>query len=210
VIRSARPRRHGMLLLATATAALVAVLAGCEAGNGAPTLDFHPSTDSQTANAGQIAIRNVFVLGAPVGSTLHAGENASLFFSLINTGTSDRLLSITAGGSAKSVRLPNGGIAVNTDEPIYLSGPKTVVYLVDLTRALNSGSDLTLVLHFQKEGRVVVSGVPVLPRAVQYATFPPAPSSTTSAALTSATKHRHKAKASATPTPSVSPSPSTS
>ena len=57
MISSARTRRHRpavplrRLLLASA-AALLPVLAGCEAGNQAPTLEFRVPTDAQTASAG--------------------------------------------------------------------------------------------------------------------------------------------------------------
>jgi copper(I)-binding protein len=209
VIRSARPRRGNVSLrrlLVVSAAVLVPILAGCEAGNDAPTLDFHPSTDSATANAGDIAIRNVFVLGAPLGSSLQPGATASLFFSLVTTGTADRLLSISAPGSAKSVHLPGGGIAVIPGKPVYISGPQTLAYLVDLTRKITSGSDLPLVLHFKIEGRVDVQ-VPVLPRAAQYTTFPAAPSPSPSA--TPAAKH-HTAKATVSTSASVSPTPSSS
>lgn len=209
MIRSARPRRGSVSLrrlLLVSAAALVPVLAGCEAGNNAPTLDFHPSTDSVTANAGAIAIRNVFILGAPLGSSLQPGETASLFFSLVTTGTADRLTSISAPGSAKSVHLPGGGIAVVPGKPVYISGPQTLAYLVGLTRKITGGSNLPLVLIFQREGRVTVQ-VPVLPRAAQYTTFAAAPSP--SASATTAAKH-HKAKATVSTSASVAPTPSSS
>lgn len=209
MIRSARPRRGNVSLrrlLLVSAAALVPVLAGCEAGNTAPTLDFHPSTDSVTANAGDIAIRNVFILGAPLGSSLQPGATASLFFSLVSTATADRLTSITAPGSAKSVHLPGGGIAVVPNQPVYISGPQTLAYLVGLTRSIASGSNLQLVLQFKNEGRVSIQ-VPVLPRAAQYTTFSPAPSP--SASTTTAAK-QHKAKATVSTSASVSPTPSSS
>lgn len=212
VIRSARPTRGKVSLrrlLLISAVALVPVLAGCEAGNNAPTLGFHPSTDSATADAGTIAIRNVFILGAPLGSSLRPGETASLFLSLVATGTSaDRLTSITAPGSAKSVHLPGGGIAVVPGKPVYISGPQTLAYLVGLTRTIAGGSNLQLVLHFKTEGQVSMQ-VPVLPRAAQYTTFSPAPSPSASAAPpASLTKRHHKLKVPATPTASATPTPS--
>ena len=201
MITSARPRRHRQYLLVLAVATLVALLAGCEAGDNAPTLNFRAPTDSATADAGSIAIRNVFVLGAPLGSKLRAGETASLFFSLVNTGTPDRLTAISAPGSATSVHLPAGGIAVIPGKPVYISGPQTVAYLVGLTRTITSGSNLELNLFFKKQGEVSIE-VPVFARAVQYTTFAPAPSPTPASAVAA----HHKAKASASPTPSPTPS----
>jgi hypothetical protein len=202
VITSARPRRRRQYLLVSAVAVLVALLAGCEAGDGAPTLEFHPPTDSSTFDAGNIAIRNVFVLGAPLGSKLRVGETASVFFSLVNNGTPDRLTAISAPGYATSVHLPAGGIAVVPGKPVYISGPQTVAYLAGLTRTITSGSNLQLNFFFKKEGEVSFQ-VPVFARVLQYATFAAAPSPTASAG-----GGHSKAKASASP--SVTPSPTTS
>jgi copper(I)-binding protein len=201
VITSARPRRHRQYLLVSAVAALVALLAGCEAGNDAPTLNFHPPADSSTFNAGSIYIRNVFVLGAPLGSKLRPGETASVFFSLVTNGTPDRLTGISAPGYATTVHLPAGGIAVIPGKPVYISGPQTVAYLVGLTRTITSGSNLKLNFFFKKEGEVSFQ-VPVFARAVQYTTFAPAPSPSATGG------GHHTAKASASP--SVTPSPTTS
>jgi copper(I)-binding protein len=188
-------------LLLVSAAALIPLIAGCEAGNDAPTLNFHYPTDATGTVVGQISIRNVFVLGAPLGSTLKPGQSASLFFSLVNDGSADRLLSITAPGSAASVRLPGGSVAVNPFQPVLFNGPVPQAYLVDLTRTITGGSNLTLVLHFQKQGAVTLE-VPVFPAASHYATLspPPSPSATT-------TSKHHKVTPTPSPSGSVTPSP---
>ena len=188
-----------LVLAAAATAALVPVLAGCEAGTNAPTLQYHPPTDSATENAGTIAIRNVFVLGAPLGRDLAAGSSASVFLALINTGTKDTLVSITAPGTATSVTLPAGGIPVVEGQPVYFAGPLPRVVLHGLVRPVRSGSTVRLRLVFAKEGPVDMT-VPVMPRAAQYATLKPPPV-TPSPAATARTGHPGAA---ATPTPSPS------
>jgi hypothetical protein len=174
-------------------------LAGCEAGNEAPTLQFHPPTDAQEAVVGKLSIRNVFVLGAPLGSRLHKGQSASLFLAMVNNGVPDRLQSITAPGSAASVSLPSGGVPVISLHPVLLSGPRPQLVLVNLTRNIISGSTIRLELTFQKAGLVSLV-VPVVPRAAHYATYAPpqptAPASTPAVTPTS------------TPHPSSSPSPS--
>jgi copper(I)-binding protein len=192
------------LLLASA-AALLPVLAGCEAGNQAPTLEFHVPTDAQTASAGSLLIRNVFVLGAPLGEKLQKGGVASLFFSVLSTSGSDRLVSISAPGSAASVQLPGGGLNVTTSHPVLLNGPQTKAFLTGLTRQITGGSALTIVLHFQQAGAVTVKGVPVMARAAHFVTYGPAPSPTASKATTTAKKKHH---AGATPTPTPTPSAS--
>src|ERR1700749_2473603 len=102
----------------------VPAIAGCEAGNCAPTLEYHPaSAGSQTVVNG-IRITNVFVLGAPSGSTLPAGSSASLFMSLFNDGaTADSLESVTAAG-ASSVTLDGGSVALPSETPVNLTGPQ--------------------------------------------------------------------------------------
>jgi len=195
--RSALPRR----LVLVAAAVLIPVLAGCEAGNEAPTVQFHYPTDATGTVVGDISIRNVFVVGAPLGSQLHKGGAAGLFLSIVNNGAPDRLLTITAPGSAASVSLPSGGVPVIFQHPVLLSGPKPQLVLADLTRNLTSGSSLKLRLTFQKAGLVTLQ-VPVVPRAAHYATYsPPLPSAVVSTPATTPTTP-------GTPTTSATPSSS--
>jgi hypothetical protein len=218
VISSARIMRHRpsaplRRLLLIPVVALIPVLAGCEAGTQAPTLEFHVPTDAATANAdnGNLNIRNVFVLGAPLGASLQRGDTASVFFSLVTTGGSDRLLSITAPGSAASVTLPGGSLAVTASHPVLLNGPQTKAFLVGITRKIRGGSTLTLVLNFLRAGQVSLV-VPVMARAAHYQTYGPAPSPTTPApstpvpSPTTTAKKHHKATPSVTPTPTPSAS----
>ena len=183
--RSGLPRR---LVLGTA-AVLIPLLAGCEAGNYAPTLQFHYPTDAAGTVVGKLSIRNVFVLGAPLGASLHKGQSASLFLALVNDGAPDRLLSVTAPGSATSVSVPSGGVPIISLHPVFfLSGPKPQLVLVNLTRTLTSGSTIRLQLDFQKAGLVTLIA-PVVARAQHYATFAPPQSTGTPAATVSPTPH---------------------
>jgi copper(I)-binding protein len=203
---STLPRR----LVLVAAAALIPVLAGCEAGNNAPTLDFHYPTDAAGTVVGDISIRNVFVLGARLGSNLQPGQSASLFLALVNTGAPDRLTGITAPGTATSVSFPSGGVPTVMGRPVLLTGPKPALALVNLTRTVASGSSFKLVLTFQNAGTVTIL-VPVFPRAGHYQTLsPPAPtpSATPSAVTTGKKGKHHKANASASPSVSPTPSPS--
>ena len=205
--RGYKPLRRLLLISAVA---LLPVLAGCEAGNDAPTLGFHPPTDAATAQAGKLSIQNVFVLGAPLGSSLQKGQTASLFFSVVSNGPSDRLVSISAPGTATSVQLPSGGIAVTASQPVLLNGPKTQAYLVGLTRTLTGGTVIKLTMNFQNEGAVTLQ-VPVMARAAHYVTYGPPPASpTASPSATTTGQHKHHPApptASTTPSPSISPTP---
>jgi hypothetical protein len=196
VIRSGWRNAALRRLLLVAALALLPVLAGCEAGDNAQTLNFHQPTDGTGAVAGSIAIRNVFVLGAPLGSSLTPGQSAGLFFGLVNSGAPDRLISITAPGTAVAVRLPGSGVPVQTMRPVLFTGPQPQAYLVDLTRTLASGSSLKLILHFRRQGDVALE-VPVLPWAANLTTLSPAPNPSSSPAGT------HPSS----PTPTVTPTP---
>jgi hypothetical protein len=202
--RSALPRR----LVLVAVALLIPVLAGCEASNNAPSLQFHYPTDTAgyppdsagSSATGNLSIRNVFVLGAPIGRNLVKGQSASLFLAVINGGAPDKLVSISAPGSATAVSLPAGGVPVVYGHPVFLSGPKPQLVLVDLTRTIRSGSSLRLNLTFQKAGTISLV-VPVMPRAVQYETYaPPQPTATTTVTPTPTTSPKsHGSHASPTP-----------
>ena len=196
----ALPRR----LVLVAVAALIPVLAGCEAGNDAPSTQFHPPTETASATFGDLGIRNAFVLGAPLGSAIAKGGSAGLFLALSSTGTPDRLLSISAPGTAASVAVPAGGVGVAFGPPVLLSGPKPVLVLTDLSQQLVSGTSVRLVLTFAKAGRLTVI-VPVMAKAAHYVTYAP-PQPTPSASATAAAPKHHKLHTS--PSPSVSPSSS--
>ena len=197
---SALPRR----LVLVAVAALIPVLAGCEAGNNAPTLAFHYPTDAAGTADGDLAIRNVFVLGAPLGRSLSTGQSASLFLALVNNGPTDRLISVSAPGTAASVTLP-GVITIRAGHPVFLTGPQPQVVLTDLTRTVASGSTIRLVLTFQKAGPITLV-VPVMARAAHYVTYaPPQPVITPSPSPTTSSPG-----GGATPTVTPIPSPSAS
>jgi copper(I)-binding protein len=202
VIRSSR-MPAGRRLLVLAIAALIPALAGCEAGNNAPTQEWHQPTDGTGTVHNDIAIRNVFVLGAAIGSTIKVGGSAGVFLALINNGSPDRLVKISAPGTAKSVTLPGGSVSLASQKAVLLTGPAPKVILEGLIRPLTGGSSVRLVLTFQNASSVSMA-VPVMPRAQYYSTFsPPSPSP-------SATPKGKKSSASPSPSASASPSPSAS
>jgi copper(I)-binding protein len=191
-------------------AVLVPVLAGCEAGNNAPTTQWHQptagaSTVIDSGASGQIAIRNVFVLGAADSGPLPVGSSAGLYLALVNTGSPDRLVSVSAPGTATSVLLPSKtGVRLRENSEVLLTGPAPGVVLDGLTRSLNSGEDIRVTLDFQNAGQVTLA-VPVMPRTDYYATFSPAPANPTATPTVSA---KVSPKATGTPAASATPSPS--
>ncbi len=197
-----------------AVAALVPALAGCEAGSNAPTNQWHAPTAGTSVDlrsvgtsGGYIAIRNVFVLGAAANTALPAGRSAGLFLALVNTGPADRLVSISAPGTASSVKLPSDGIRLHRDQAVLLTGPGPRLILENLTRKLAGGQDIRLVMIFQNAGRVTLT-VPVMPRTQYYSTFSPAPARPTatpkaSGSATASPSGTASPAASATPSPSA-------
>jgi copper(I)-binding protein len=198
------PRR----ILIAAAAALIPVIAGCEAGNNAPTLQWHQPTDGTVAYAGvndSITISNVFVLGAPVGAILPDGQNAGLFLGLVNIGPADRLIAIKAPGIAQSVQLPTGGIRLGSQSRVLLTGPEPMIVLRQLLKPLTGGSVITIDLIFENAGSERLR-VPVLPRVSNYTSFSPPPASSPSPAGTAS----HSAGAAGGKHASASPSPTSS
>ena len=206
--RRAKPPRR---FFVAAVAALIPALAGCEAGASAPTQEWHPPTNGAGTVVHGIDIRNVFVLGASLNSSLVAGQSAGLYLALYNTGSADRLLSISAPGIAAAVRLPGGTVSLAQDREILLSGPQPKVILTGLTRGLPGGSFIRMVMDFQNAGRVTLS-VPVLERTQYYSTFSPAPrpSPSPSPKATRTGKATATPGATSIPGPSATPTPSPS
>jgi copper(I)-binding protein len=175
VIRS----RRGLLslrdLVVVAAVGLIPVIAGCEAGNDAPTQQWHQPTPGASAIVDNtLRINNMFVLGPTPGFTLPRGASAGLFFAVANDGAPDRLLSIRAPGEATSVLVPAGGITLGREQTLFLTGPSPRVVLEHLTRTLNGGQWIRLNLQFQNAGFVTMK-VPVMPRTESYGTYSPAP-----------------------------------
>ncbi|HUY47705.1 MAG TPA: hypothetical protein VMV92_18555 [Streptosporangiaceae bacterium] len=215
--RPAAPRsimsRNGLrAACAIAAAALIPAIAGCEAGSNAPVLSWHPPTNGASATiatrGGDLAIRNVFVLGGPLNSSLPAGSSAGVFLALVNTGAQDRLVSISAPGTATSVTLPRGGVTLQQNQGALLTGPAPKVILDNIMHSLTGGTYIRMVLKFQNAGSVRLY-VPVMARAQYYATYSPAPA-THSPSPAAAGKRARRAKPGATATPSPSASPTAS
>jgi hypothetical protein len=190
-------------LLFGAVAVLVPALAGCEAGANAPTQDFHPAALGASTVAGGLTIDNVFVLGPGLDGVLSPGGQAGVFLAL-DAQNGDRLLSVSAPGTASSVRLVGGPITLAPNSLVTLTGPVPKIVLTGLTTELSGGQTIQLVLDFANAGDVTLL-VPVYPRAYDYATYSPPP-----AVPTPSPTHRVKPKAGASATPSGTASPTAS
>jgi copper(I)-binding protein len=200
VFRSSSGKTVARRLTFGALALMIPVLAGCEAGTNAPTLEFHAASAGAHTVFNGISINNAFVLGAPSGSSVPAGSSASMFLALFNNGTSaDKLVSISAPGSAATVKLTGGGVNIPASTAVNLTGPHPSVVLSDLAKPLSSGAAISVVLNFQHAGAVTIQ-VPVEPDSFYYATYSPPPP-TPSARPSTALAKSPQSKATPTPTP---------
>lgn len=161
-----------LLLGAGVLALLIPAIAGCEAGQDAPTLEFHPASAGQQADFNGIKITNAFVLGAPTGSTVPSGSSASMFVSLYNSNdNSDTLLSATAPAAAGSISLSGGTVALPANSaPVNLTGPEPKVVLEDLTKPLRGGTTVPVTFNFQHAGQVTLQ-VPVEAQSYYWSTY---------------------------------------
>jgi len=185
VILSNRTAASLRVLAVVAAAALAPAIAGCEAGFNAPTQRWHqPSAGTSAVVNNVIRINNMFVLGEPPAFSLQRGGSAGLFLALANNGGPDRLIAISAPGSATAVQMPGGGVRLASQQSVFLTGPAPQVILRGLTRRLNGGQHILIVLHFLRAGSVALQ-VPVMPRAQWFATYAPAPPLVTPAASAS-------------------------
>lgn len=183
--------RWSRRMLFGALAVLVPALAGCEAGLNAPTLEYHPAAFGGYASHEGITIDNAFVLGSSTGVAV---PRASVFFS-VTSQDGDRLVSISAPGTAPLVRITGGAVNLPPQVPVNLTGPEPKVVLTGLSSPLSAGSTITMTFNFARVGTVTMQ-VPVEAQAYEYATYSPPPS------IPAPTKSpKAAASASASPTP---------
>jgi copper(I)-binding protein len=192
--------RWNRRLLLGAIAVLVPVLAGCEAGFNAPTVEFHQASFGTSETVNGVTIDDAFVLGPALTTSLPVGGQAGVFLSIVTT-NNDQLTSVTAPGAASSVQLVGGPLTLTANTVADLSGPAPQIVLTGLTKQLSGGQMVNLELNFNNAGQISIQ-VPVEPTAYDYTTYSPPPSPTPSAPATP----------SATPSgsPSASASPSAS
>ena len=184
--------RWSRRLLFGALAVLVPALAGCEAGLNAPTLEYHPAAFGGYATHDGISIDNAYVLASSTGVAV---PRAGVFFS-VTSQDGDRLVSISAPGTAPLVRIDGGAVNLPAQMPVDLTGPEPQVVLTGLSSPLTAGSVITMTFNFARAGSVTM-GVPVEPHAYEYVTDSPPPALPTPKPTTPASG---SATASASPT----------
>lgn len=214
--------RWNRRLLFGAMVVLVPALAGCEAGFNAPTLAYHPANFTANTTQDGISFSNLFVLGVAPNGPEVAGGRAGVFLSLYAQ-DGDRLVSVSAPGTASSVKIAGGSVDLPAQAVVNMSGPVPKVVLTGLASPLDGGEAVKLSFTFAKAGTITVA-VPVEPQAFDYTTYsPPAvpnpapsakpkPTTTAAASLSpgaSGTASNSVGGATATATPTASASNST-
>ena len=219
MIRSSHGSKLLRRLVIGAAALLIPVLAGCEAGNNAPTLQFHPAANGAYASTDSVNVINAFILGGNnAAGSLPAGASASMFLGLYNGGSqADKLVSVSAPGAAASVQLIGGPIALPGQQAVDLTGPAPKLVLKQLTNPVAGGQTINVDFTFANAG-VVRLQVPVEPQSGYYATYSPPAAAASPTVTPKATGTAHpqtsatpKATAqpggSASPTPTATPTP---
>jgi copper(I)-binding protein len=185
-------------LLIGAVALLISGIAGCEAGNNAPTLEFHQAAPGAYGTADEISVSNAFVLGAPLGASVPAGSSASLFLSLYNGGTGDdTLVSVSAPGYASSVKVTGDTVSLPASAEVNMTGPEPSLVLSGLTKPISSGQAIPLTLDFEHAGSVTLQ-VPVEAQSFYFSSYSPPPTVSPTA------KPKTTSRASAAPSPTAS------
>lgn len=180
-------RGYGARGAALAVATLLMFLvAGC-AGSGQVEGQF-AAADGDNASLRGILLRDVFVLGPEPGETISVDGSTQIYLTLVNERNEvDHLVSAAAPGTARSVEIPGGRLALPVGEPVRSSQDGRTLVMQGLTRELRGGEYVRLTFGFEAAGTVEISA-PVMPYAEFYTTYP--------------------APTSPTPSPTASPTPS--
>jgi copper(I)-binding protein len=163
--------RWNRRLLFGAIAVLVPALAGCEAGLNAPTLQYHPANFAANKTENGISFANVFVVDTATNGEGVAGGRAGVFLSLYAK-DDDRLESVSAPGTASSVKIAGGSVDLPAKVPVNMGGPVPKVVLTGLTNPLQGGQTVSMDFTFAKAGKITIA-VPVKPKKFEYSTYSP-------------------------------------
>ena len=147
-LRSASARRLGPPALGLAAALL---LAGCGSGQRAQTYQEKAVADATNDAVGSIAVRNIAVLGPPVGITLPEGSDAPMSVTFVNEGGEDDVLVSATTPAAASVDVLGPTERVEVPR-LTTSAAGYRLVLRDLTRDLQTGTYIDMTLTFERNG----------------------------------------------------------
>jgi periplasmic copper chaperone A len=159
---SAAPRTRWALLAALATLVLVA---GCAAGQRAPSSSEISTIDGVNANIGSMQVRNLGLAAPPTTAGYAVGDSAELVFAMVNTGArDDQLIAVSSPVAQHAASNPVGPVATPPQAfvplsappgelvPVGYGSPAASVTLIGLTQPFISGQTLTVTLGFRNAG----------------------------------------------------------
>jgi periplasmic copper chaperone A len=156
-----------------AALAVLVFVAGCAAGQRAPSSSEISTIDGVNANIGSMQVRNLGLAAPPTTSGYAVGDSAQLVFAMVNTGArDDQLTSVTSpvASSATSTSVspvaspttsaaraqPRAFVPISVQPgelvPVGYGSPAATVTLVGLTKPLISGQTLVVTLGFRNAG----------------------------------------------------------
>ncbi|MEV3902985.1 hypothetical protein AB0K11_11735 [Mycobacterium sp. NPDC050551] len=158
--------------LAVAGLAATLTLSGCSAGQIAQTATQEPAINGVSANAGEIALRNVHLRAPQTSDYVRPGTDAELLFVAANNSpdVNDKLVSIRSDIAtvtlAGDAQIPAGG-ALIVGEPDGQIAPleaveaaDTVTAQVKLTKPISNGLTYDFEFTFERGGKATVA-VPI-------------------------------------------------
>jgi len=170
-VSPARPAAPSPRWALLASLAALVFLAGCAAGQRAPTSSVISTIDGVNANIGSMQVRNLGLAAPPTTAGYAVGDSAQLVFAMVNgAAADDQLVSVTSPVAGSVVSSPVGKvltpatgdaqsgaftpISVQPGElvPVGYGSPAASVTLVGLTEPLISGQTLNVTLGFRDAG----------------------------------------------------------
>ena len=159
MIRSSHGSKVLRRILIGAVTLLIPVLAGCEAGNNAPTLEFHPAANGAYGTADAVTVDNAFILGGRNNTLLASGSSASMFLYLYNdSGSADKLISVSAPGTATSVQITGGSVTVPANGSSRPERPRAPDRAARSDQRAAQREDGRRGPHLPERGRAVADG----------------------------------------------------
>lgn len=166
-------RRTSLVPAALVACGLAAsVLSGCSAGQVSQTATQEPAVNGTSANAGDIALRNVHLLATQSSDYIQPGREVDLIFVAANSSADvdDKLISITSDIGDVTVSgdtaVPATGVLVVGTPDGQLTPLESVEAAdsaeakVELSKPITNGLTYDFTFNFEKAGATTV-GVPI-------------------------------------------------
>ncbi|MES9536358.1 MULTISPECIES: copper chaperone PCu(A)C [unclassified Actinomadura] len=177
--------RTGVLAPAAPALLAGALLAGC--GGNPVSTDVSPAS-GVAGQVGQVAIRNLFVLGGEGGAVIKQGGSAPVYLTMVNSPSSiesfgvsgsqaprteDDTLTSVSSPQAASTEIIGGPVRLPAGQDVQI-GPSAKIVMRGLKKPLSTGQFILLTLHFQRSGSGSLNA-PVQARQGDLQSYSPAP-----------------------------------